>query len=116
MQILSRLVGGRPATPGRVKILVAEVIDNAASVPVTVTIDSPMTADDRCVAIHVVSDGNPRPEIMSVRFGRIAGRAEVSTRLRLARSQSIVVYAEMSDGSVWSGLAATTVTIGGCGV
>ena len=115
MQVLARLVGGRAAKQGRVRVLLADVVDNGNSAPLTVSVDSPMSEKDRCTAIHVVADGNPNPEVFSVRFGPSVGKAEVQTRIRLARSQSVVAYAEMSDGTVWSGRTQTVVTVGGCG-
>jgi len=115
MQVLAKLVGGRTAKPGRVRVLLADVVDNGNSAPLTISVDSPMTEKDRCTAIHVVADGNPNPEVFSVRLGPALGKAEVQTRIRLARSQNVIAYAEMSDGSVWSGRAQTVVTIGGCG-
>lgn len=115
MQVLARLVGGRTAKPGRVRVLLADVVDNGNSAPLTVSVESPMTDKDRCTAIHVVTDGNPNPEVFSVRFGPSVAKAEVQTRIRLARSQQVIAYAEMNDGSVWSGRVQTVVTIGGCG-
>ncbi|HSE76461.1 MAG TPA: thiosulfate oxidation carrier protein SoxY [Alphaproteobacteria bacterium] len=115
MQVLARLVGGRTAKPGRVRVLLADVVDNGNSAPLTVSVESPMSDKDRCTAIHVVADGNPNPEVFSARFGHSVGKAEVQTRIRLARSQSVIAYAEMSDGTVWSGRAQTVVTVGGCG-
>ena len=115
MQVLARLVGGRTAKPGRVRVMLADVVDNGNSAPLTVSVESPMSDKDRCTAIHVVADGNPNPEVFSVRFGPAVGKAKLQTRIRLARSQSVIAYAEMSDGTVWSGRAQTVVTVGGCG-
>ena len=115
MEVLSKLVGGKAPQSGRVKIRMPEIAENGNTVPITVSVDSPMTAQDHVKAVHVVTDGNPRPEIMSVRFTPAAGKAELSTRMRLAKSASVIAYAEMSDGSVWSASTQAKVTIGGCG-
>lgn len=115
MEVLSKLVGGKTAQAGKVKIKMPEIAENGNTVPITVTVDSPMTAQDHVKAVHVVTDGNPRPEIMSVRFTPAAGKAELATRMRLAKSANVIAYAEMSDGSVWSGMTQAKVTIGGCG-
>ena len=115
LQILDKLVGGKKATPGKVKLRIPEIAENGNTVPMTVTVDSPMTASSYVRAIHVVTDRNPRPELASFYFSPANGKAEVSTRIRLAETMHVVAYAELSDGSVWSDQAEAKVTIGGCG-
>jgi len=43
-----------------------------------------------------------------------AGRARVSTRMRLADSQNVVAVCQLSDGSLWSDSAAVVVTLAAC--
>jgi sulfur-oxidizing protein SoxY len=113
--VLKKLVNGKEAKPGKVKLRIPEIAENGNTVPLTVAVDSPMTAQDYVKAVHVVTDGNPAPDVMSVQFTPECGKAEVSARIRLARTQNVIAYAEMSDGSVWSAIAEAKVTIGGCG-
>jgi sulfur-oxidizing protein SoxY len=113
--VLKKLVNGKDAKPGKVKLRIPEIAENGNTVPLTVAIDSPMTPQDYVKAVHVVTDGNPAPDVMSVHFTPECGKAEVSARIRLARTQNVIAYAEMSDGSVWSATAEAKVTIGGCG-
>lgn len=115
LEVLKKLVNGKDAKPGKVKLRIPEIAENGNTVPLTVAVDSPMTANDYVKAVHVVTDGNPAPDVMSVFFTPGCGKAEVSTRMRLARTQNVVAYAEMSDGSVWSAQSEAKVTIGGCG-
>ncbi|MBI3451436.1 MAG: thiosulfate oxidation carrier protein SoxY [Rhodospirillales bacterium] len=115
MEVLDKLVGGKKAKEGKVKVRMPEIAENGNTVPLTVAVDSPMTAQDYVKTVHVVADGNPNHEVVSIHFTPLAGKAELSTRMRLARTQSVIAYAEMSDGSVWSGKAEAKVTIGGCG-
>ena len=70
---------------------------------------------DHVKAVHIVTDNNPLPEVASFFFTPANGKAEVSTRIRLAQTMNVLAYAEMSDGSVWSARAEAKVTIGGCG-
>jgi len=65
-------------------------------------------------AIHVFTEKNPQPDVVSVRLGPRAGRARVSTRIRLADTQTVVAIAELSDGSFWSAEAAVVVTLAAC--
>ena len=114
-QVLDKAVGGRKAQPGKVRIRMPEIAENGNTVPMTVTVESPMTDADHVKAVHLVSDNNPRPEVASFYFTPANGKAEVSTRIRLAQTMNVLAYAEMSDGSVWSARAEAKVTIGGCG-
>lgn len=114
-ELLKRIANGRTPRPERVRIAIAEVADNGASVPATVAVDSPMTEADYVTAIHLVTDDNPAPEVMTVRLTPACGKAEVATRIRLAKSMNVIAYAETSDGRLWSATRAVIVTIGGCG-
>lgn len=114
-ELLKRIAKGRTPRPERVRIGIAEVAENGASVPVTVTVDSPMSEADHVTAIHLVTDDNPAPEVMTIRLTPACGKAEITTRIRLAKSMSVIAYAETSDGQLWSATRAVTVTIGGCG-
>ena len=67
-----------------------------------------MTAADHVKAIHVFTEKNPQPNVISVQLGPRAGRASISTRMRLADTQTVIAIAEMSDGSFWSRRASTS--------
>jgi sulfur-oxidizing protein SoxY len=114
-ELMRKLTGGAVTRPGRVSLRLPDIADNGNSVPLTVSVDSPMTARDHVKALHVIAEDNPNPDVLSVRFTPGHGKAEVSTRIRLARTQSVHAIAEMSDGSFWSARVETIVTIGGCG-
>ena len=114
-ELLNKLVNGKKAQAGKVTVRMPEIAENGNTVPITVSVDNPMTPQNYVKAVHVVADDNPNPEVMSVHFSPASGKAEVSTRMRLARTQNVIAYAELSDGSVWSGKAEAKVTIGGCG-
>lgn len=114
-ELIRKITGGATTRPGRISLRLPDIADNGNSVPLTVAVDSPMTARDHVKALHVIAEDNPNPEILSVRFAPGQGKAEVSTRIRLARTQNVHAIAEMSDGSFWSTRVETIVTIGGCG-
>jgi sulfur-oxidizing protein SoxY len=111
---IARVTGSRPVSKGRVQLEVPPLVDNGNTVAISVAVDSPMTAADHVRAIHIFSERNPEPVIMSFRLGPRAGRASVATRVRLADTQTLVAIAEMSDGTCWSGSAPTVVTIAAC--
>jgi sulfur-oxidizing protein SoxY len=111
---LKRIVGDSPVRKGRVKLTLPPLIDNGNSVPLTLTVDSPMTEADHVKAIHVLTEKNPLPDVVSVSFGPRAGRATFSTRVRLADTQTVTAIAQMSDGSFWSDGAEVVVTLSAC--
>jgi sulfur-oxidizing protein SoxY len=74
-----------------------------------------MTDKDYVKAVHLFADGNPRPEVVSFRFSPVNGKAEASTRMRLAKTQNVVAVAKMADGTVSTDKKMVKVTIGGCG-
>ena len=74
-----------------------------------------MTENDYVKAVHVMAERNPDPEVATFRFTPRSGRATVSTRIRLAASQTVHAVAEMSDRRVYIASRAVEVTIGGCG-
>jgi sulfur-oxidizing protein SoxY len=99
---------------GRVKLEVPPLVENGNTVPLTVSVTSPMTAEDHVKSIHVVVEKNPQPNVGNFVLGARAGRAQVSTRIRLADSQKIVAIAKLSDGSFWSATADVVVTLAAC--
>lgn len=111
---IRRVVGEAPVTKGRVKIDLPPLIENGNAVPLTLSCESPMTADDHVKSIHVFTEKNPQPNVVSIRLGPRAGRARVATRIRLADSQKVVAIAQMSDGSFWSDELEVVVTLAAC--
>ena len=113
-QAIRQLVGARAPQPGGMTLRLPKIAETGNSVPLTVTVDSPMTPEEHVLRIHVFVEGNPESVAATYHLGRRAGKAEISTRLRLARSQTVLALAEMSDGSVRSGAASIVVTLGAC--
>ena len=108
------LTGGATVQTGRVKLDIPPLVENGNSVPMTVTVTSPMTSTDYVKSIHVFNEKNPQPNLGNFYFGPRAGRAQVATRVRLADSQKIIAIAKLSDGSLWSVTAEVVVTLAAC--
>jgi sulfur-oxidizing protein SoxY len=111
---LREAFGDRPIAPGRVKLEIPRLAENGNIVPVAITVDAPMTAQDYVRSIHLFAERNPLPRILDVELGPHNGRARVATRIRLAVSQQVLAVAVMSDGTLWSAAADVEVTVGGC--
>ncbi|MEW8507628.1 MAG: thiosulfate oxidation carrier protein SoxY [Candidatus Thiodiazotropha sp.] len=114
---LAELTGGAELKKGRINITLPKVTDQGRFVPMRISVDSPMSENDYVKAIHVVAERNPTPEIASFHLSPANGKAQVSTRIRLLKTQVVVVAAEMSDGSVYLGKGRSKITggAGGCG-
>ena len=113
-EVIHKLVGSAVVNKGKVKLDLPPLVENGHLVPLTVKVDSPMTEADHVKAIHVFTERNPLPEMISFRLGPRAGRAKVATRVRLADTQNVIAIAEMSDGSFWSDSAFLIVTLAAC--
>jgi sulfur-oxidizing protein SoxY len=111
---LGKITGGATVRPGRVTVDTPRLADNGHSVPLTVSVDSPMTAADHVVSITLLSGRNPRPVMATFHLGPASGRAQVATRVRLAGTQRVLAVARLSDGSWWSGDAEVEVTESAC--
>ena len=111
---ITKFTGGASAVPGRIMIGLPELAENGNSVPLSVVIDSPMTAEDHVTEVRVIADRNPRPVVATFHFTALTGRAEASTRIRLAGTQEVIVLAKTSRGELLSDRRQIKVTIGGC--
>jgi sulfur-oxidizing protein SoxY len=111
---MREVVGGAVVRTGKVRIDVPPLVENGNTVPISISVDSPMTAADHVRSIHVFNEKNPQPNVGNFYLGARAGRARVSTRIRLADSQKIVAVARLSDGSFWSASAEVVVTLAAC--
>jgi sulfur-oxidizing protein SoxY len=113
-EAIGRIVGAAAVTPGRVTLELPPLVENGNTVPLTVGVESVMTEAEHVRAIHVFTEKNPQPDVVSFRLGPRAGRARVATRIRLADTQTVTAIAELSDGSFWSASAAVVVTLAAC--
>lgn len=113
-QAIRERIGERQPQPGGMSLTLPKIAETGNSVPLTVTVDSPMTPENHVLRIHIFVPGNPLPVAATYHLGVRAGKAEISTRIRLARTQRVLALAEMHDGSVRSDAASIVVTLGAC--
>jgi sulfur-oxidizing protein SoxY len=111
---IRNVVGAAVVRTGKVKLDVPPLVENGNTVPMTVSVSNPMTPDDYVKSIHVFNEKNPQPNIGNFYLGPHAGRAQISTRIRLADSQKIVAIARLSDDSFWSTSVDVVVTLAAC--
>ena len=114
-EMIAKFAGGKTPVAGKVRLELPEIAENGNTVPMSVAVESPMTAQSHVTEVMVVADGNPNPGVVTFHFSPASGVAEASTRIRLAKTQAITAVAKMNDGSVFMGTKQVKVTIGGCG-
>src|SRR5436190_1349106 len=111
---IRNVVGEATVRTGKVKLDMPPLVENGNTVPLTVSVANPMTSDDYVKSIHVFNEKNPQPNIGNFHLGPHAGRAQVSTRIRLADSQKVTAIARLSDDTFWSASVDVVVTLAAC--
>jgi sulfur-oxidizing protein SoxY len=112
---IAKFTGGKTPEKGKVSIELPEIAENGNTVPLSISVDAPMTAENYVSEILVVADGNPNPGVATFQFSSLSGKAEASTRIRLATTQNIIAIAKTSKGDLFTSQKLVKVTIGGCG-
>jgi sulfur-oxidizing protein SoxY len=113
--LIKQFTAGKAATEGRIRLDLPEIAENGNTVPMTVSVESPMSEQAYVSDVLIVADGNPRGGVATFHFTPSSGVAEANVRIRLADSQKVIAVAKMSDGSFFTASKAVKVTIGGCG-
>lgn len=111
---LRETFGDRPIQRGKVKLDLPRLAESGNVVPVTITVDSPMTDRDYVKSIHLYAEKNNLPGILEVQLSPHNGKAVVSSRVRLAITQQVLAVAVLSDNSLWSAAAEIEVTVSSC--
>jgi sulfur-oxidizing protein SoxY len=113
--VIKKFTGGKTPTQGKIKLDLPEIAENGNTVPMTVTVESPMTAQSHVTDVLVLASENPRSGVATFHFTPASGVAEANTRIRLASTQDVIAVAKMNDGSFYMASKQVKVTIGGCG-
>jgi sulfur-oxidizing protein SoxY len=111
---IAAFTNGRTPRDGRVQLEISPLVENGNAVPVSVTVQSPMSAADHVQRIALLTSSNPQPEVAVFHLGPRNASAAVATRMRLATSQTVLALAVMNDGSVWQNRAEVLVTLAAC--
>ncbi len=115
MSAIKSFAGGAEPQSGMLTLKAPEIAENGNTVPISVSVDSPMTDADHVESVAVFAEGNPNPEVVTFNFTPMSGEASATTRMRLAKTQNVVAVAKTSTGKVYLDRREVKVTIGGCG-
>jgi sulfur-oxidizing protein SoxY len=113
--LIAKVANGKKIAEGRVTLDLPSIAENGLVVPLNFEVESPMAADNYVSAVHIYADGNPNPQIADFAFTPLSPKASAQLRIRLAKTQNVIVVAVMSNGDVYSAKKEVKVTIGGCG-
>lgn len=112
---IMEFTGGKKPEAGKITLTAPEIAENGNTVPISVSVESAMSGDDVVESVMILAAGNPNPAVATFHFTELSGKAEATSRMRLAKTQNVVAIAKMKDGSVFSDTKEVKVTIGGCG-
>ena len=112
---IEKFTGGKEPGKGKVALDLPEIAENGNTVPLTVSVESPMTAESYVKEVMILADGNPNAGVATLSFTPLSGKAEAAIRIRLATTQNVIAIAKMSDGALFTNQKTVKVTIGGCG-
>jgi sulfur-oxidizing protein SoxY len=112
----ARIVGSARPIEGKISVDLPETADNGNFVPITIAVDSPMTEADHVKAIHILSTANPHAHVATFHLSPVNAVARVQSRMRLAKTQDVIVLAELSGGDTLVSTTRVKVLIGGCGI
>jgi sulfur-oxidizing protein SoxY len=113
-EAIRAIVGEAELRQGRVELEMPVLVENGNAVATTVRVEAPLEGPERVQSIHLFAEGNPLPNVASFHFGPRAGEPVVSTRIRLATSQTVIAVAKLADGSCWSDSIELLVTLAAC--
>jgi sulfur-oxidizing protein SoxY len=111
---IDAFTGGKEVRSGRVTLNIDPLVENGNAVPVSVSVQSPMTAADHVQRIAIFTPQNPLPEVAVFHLSPASGRALVATRMRMATTQPVIAVAMMNDGTAWRHSVDVVVTLAAC--
>jgi len=111
---IATYTGNAQVKRGKVTIDIAQLIDNGNAVPIVIRVDSPMTEQDHVTDIAIFNEKNPLPDVVRFKLTPLAGKPEISTRIRLATSQTLTALARTSDGQWWQQTVDVIVALAAC--
>lgn len=112
---LRETFGDRPVRSGKVALELPKLAESGNVVPVTISVESPMSERDHVKSIHLFAEKNHLPRVFEAQLGPHNGRARVASRIRLVTSQRVTAAALLSDDTVWTATFDIEVTVSSCG-
>jgi len=112
---MKKLFGDKKIETGHVDLDVPIIAENGAVVPVTITSDLPMKADDYVKNVYVFSEGNLNPFVAKMGLTSANAKAEIAMRIKMRKTSNVRAVVETSKGNLYQNMKEVKVTVGGCG-
>ena len=112
---ISEITNGKKVSDVDIYLDMPEIAENGNQVKIVFEIDSPMSEAEYVKTVYVFADGNPEPDVAKFNFTPAMGACGATTRMRLSKTQNVIVLAEMNNGLFAKADTKVKVTIGGCG-
>lgn len=97
-----------------IKLEAPKRAESGAQVPLTLTIEKPLTGADAIKKVYLLVDANPIQLAAIYHFTPLNGQAQVDTRIRLETDSYIRAIGETADGRYFMSTTAVRAA-GGCG-
>ena len=117
-QVLKRIdeiTKGKGAKELDIFLDLPEIAENGNQVKVNFEIESEMTKENYIKNVYILADGNPAPDVAKFSFTPDMGICSATTRIRLSKTQNVVLVAENNKNEYFMTKSKVKVTIGGCG-
>lgn len=117
-QVLKRIdeiTKGKGAKELDIFLDLPEIAENGNQVKVNFEIESQMTEENYIKNVYILADGNPAPDVAKFSFTPDMGMCSATTRIRLSKTQNVVLVAENNKNEYFMTKSKVKVTIGGCG-
>jgi len=117
-QVLKRIdeiTKGKGAKELDIFLDLPEIAENGNQVKVNFEIESEMTEENYIKNVYILADGNPAPDVAKFSFTPDMGMCSATTRIRLSKTQNVVLVAENNNNEYFMTKSKVKVTIGGCG-
>ncbi|MDB5598837.1 MAG: sulfur oxidation protein SoxY [Xanthobacteraceae bacterium] len=112
--LVQELTGKTPTVSDRVRLSMPAHFANGYTVPLTLTVASPMTDADHVRRVIVLAPRNPIVTVASFHFVPLRSEPRIATRIRLAEAQDVLALAEMNDGALLMARMHVDVATNGC--
>ena len=114
-QRINKITNKKGAKETEIFLDVPEIAENGNQVKVNFEIESEMTKENYIKNVYILADGNPAPDVAKFSFTPDMGMCSATTRIRLSKTQNVVLVAENNKNEYFMTKSKVKVTIGGCG-
>jgi sulfur-oxidizing protein SoxY len=106
------LLGGAEPISEGIRIELPLLSEDGSAVPITIGVEQPTSG--AVEVLYLFAAGNPTPEVAEFYFPPDVPHVEVSSRIRLNESQTVIALARLGNGEFRVATRDVRITISGC--